>query len=424
MDVVPPELLSHIISFSTLDGGSTAQSLLLASKTVHALTLPFLLQSLSCSGLSSIQRLTSILKSLKNNAERDGRKYIPPVKHLFLCDVSGKRASDADTFVPTPPESEDGEQLQERVDTPRVETSSDEIHSLLVAYTDLFDLLAPSLASLTFLAYNPSITPYRIIIDTYLPRLRYLSMRFTAIPYMRTYVPDVRPEGEADSEVLKHRLPELTHLHMGFTSKPMLSDVPLGFLQMTCERAPNLSEVKLTNVRFSDDCVQSLRKSLRLGRLVKSLQTPSTPSLVDIDATDTAESEQGTLQGQTDAASSTDDDSSTDVEEEEEDIPDTPWASLDSVYIQPARCTKDDIAHLDALGNLQILAYVSKSQCRSLGGKQGEEEGGKRTSLNILPTATVGVYKEWKERWAGEIASIPNLGSLYGERETEEDLLA
>ncbi|KZT20860.1 hypothetical protein NEOLEDRAFT_1182190 [Neolentinus lepideus HHB14362 ss-1] len=421
MDVVPPELLSHIISFSTLDGGETGQSLLLTSKTVYALTLPFLLQSLSCSGLSSIQRLTSTLQLLKERAEREGRKYIPPVKHLFLCDVSGKNASDVDAALPVPPEPENAS--EESADIAKKDPVQGEVHALLVAYTELFELLGPSLESLTFLAYNRHITPYRIIIDTPLPRLRYLSMRFTALPYLSVHIPRVLPNGEEEPETSQQALPELTHLHLGFASKPKLSEEPFGLLRLTCDQAPNLSHVKLTNVQFSDDCAQTLRKSLRLGRLFKSLQTPGTPSLVDIEDSEFGESDMSTLQGEADTASNAADDASTDVDEEE-DLPESPFANFAGMYIQPAKCGLDNIVHLEALGDLQILAYVSRSQWQSLGARPHVEEQKRRPELHVLPTATTGEYVQWKERWTAEIASIPNLGIVYGERETEEDLLA
>ncbi|TFK47639.1 hypothetical protein OE88DRAFT_782413 [Heliocybe sulcata] len=421
MDVVPPELLSHIISFSTLDGGSTGQSLLLTSKTVYELTLPFLLQSLSCSGLSSLQRLTSTLQSLKNRAEREGRKYVAPVKHLFLSDVSGEKASAADEALVVPPQPDTV--TEESAEVTKTDAAQDEVHALLVTYTDLFELLAPSLESLTFLAYNPHITPYRIIIDTPLPRLRYLSMRFTVLPYLSVHVPRIAPEGDEDPDAVPPALPELTHLHLGFASKPMVSEEPCGLLRLTCNQAPSLSHVKLTNVEFSAACAQVLRKSLHLGRLLKSLQTPSTPSLVDIEGSDSGESDQSTLQGQTDTASDADDDASTDVDEEE-DVPESPLANFTGMYIQPGKCAMDNTVHLDALGDLQMLAYVSKSQWQSLGARPNMEQRKRRPELSVLPTATVGGYVQWKERWTAEIASIPNLGIVYGERETEEDLMA
>lgn len=78
MDTLSVELHAHIFEYACMDDGSTARSLALVSRYVHAVARPFLYQSLAVRGLPQVRALTDQLAPLPH--------YLRRIRHLYLTD--------------------------------------------------------------------------------------------------------------------------------------------------------------------------------------------------------------------------------------------------------------------------------------------------------------------------------------------------
>ncbi|KZT20841.1 hypothetical protein NEOLEDRAFT_814639 [Neolentinus lepideus HHB14362 ss-1] len=390
---LPPELLTQIIALTP----TSFPSVSVLSRSFHSLSASFALNTLQVSGLDSIRRLASLLESDKAQAESEGRVYVGRVKHIFLSDVAPETAN-----VP-------GIDDILRCSNSNVGT---EAHGLLQAYSALLPLLTPSLVSLTVLSYNPYITPYRVILETPFPRLQSLTMRFTAIPYVVDFDACRTPT-----------MPSLTHFHLAFAASPTLSDEPVGLVRMAAICAPNLTEVKFTNVRLGRDTVPILRKMLNISRAGKMQRFESMLTLFE-----EAQGEQAAPQpdadsnsdAQTEVETDVDSDEATDVEDEGGD---NHLGGLATVYVQPALPSIDIpwwasyqlemLQELKALSRETVHEAVTECVGRHRVGKEKGYE--RRRELIVLDSARrVGGYREWRRKWFAGVGWEPDFGMVYG----------
>lgn len=196
MDTLSVELHAQIFEYACIDDGSTARSLALVSRYVHAVAQPFLYQSLVVRGLAQIHALTTRLAPLPH--------YLRRIRHLYLDDQD--RASDAG---------------RDAGDLDRWEAACTAVAQLLV-------LAAPTLETLALTADCP-FTGTSIIghlWSLHLPRLRELAVRgFYPFPagadaggatmprLRRLYLAANRsPTGLLGSGGLKDACPRLEHL--------------------------------------------------------------------------------------------------------------------------------------------------------------------------------------------------------------------
>ena len=84
MDTLSVELHAQIFEYACVDDGSTARSLALVSRYIHAVAQPFLYQSLAVRGPVQIHALTSRLAPLPH--------YLRRIRHLYLAELRDDQA--------------------------------------------------------------------------------------------------------------------------------------------------------------------------------------------------------------------------------------------------------------------------------------------------------------------------------------------
>lgn len=157
MNTLPLELQLHIIEFACDDDGSTALSLALVSRRVNEISEPFRYQSIAVAGTTALTRFADVLENLPIHRRR--------VRNLFLSDLTRDESLMTIMKIYT---------RQHRDAT-------------VPAITRIFDVVASTLETLTFMVFMPIDSGYivRHLYKAPLPCLRELAL-YGYFPYPTT----------------------------------------------------------------------------------------------------------------------------------------------------------------------------------------------------------------------------------------------